>query len=214
MDQAACDCAAALLLLRSLAASLASSTAPYWTSAPLTSYSSSRSMLTACLASLSASCCCPRLCLYRRTAEGPSHHSDPPPLWSTSTSSEMRWLAGSLSSLQSLTFVDLCRNQLSAASRLPFFAAPLSSLLLQRNLLTGTVSPQELVTITTVNVSFNQLRAGAISPIFAFVQYLYLNNHHFTRAVPAEFIEQLLSSSAQFLDKFSHVVIRKRRGHG
>ncbi|MCO5546744.1 hypothetical protein L7F22_000180 [Adiantum nelumboides] len=104
----------------------------------------------------------------------------------------------SLSSLQSLTFVDLSRNHLSGSIPQALFAAPLSSLLLQCNLLSGTVSPQELVTITTVDLSFNQLR-GAISPFFAFVQDLYLNNNHFTGAVPAEFIEQLLSSSIQTL---------------
>eukprot|EP00250_Pteridium_aquilinum_P015914 c22836_g1_i1 orf=476-1672(+) len=103
-----------------------------------------------------------------------------------------------ISSLDSLTFLDLSHNQLSGSIPSSIFAAPLSSLLLQRNLLSGPVSPPELVTISMVDLSFNQL-SGTISPFFAFVQDLYLNNNHFTGAVPQEFIDQLLSSSIQTL---------------
>lgn len=103
-----------------------------------------------------------------------------------------------LSSLDSLTYVDLSRNQLTGGIPSALFEAPLSSLFLQRNLLTGTVAPPELVTITTVDLSYNQL-SGMISPFFAFVENLYLNNNHFTGAVPQEFIDQLLSSSIQTL---------------
>lgn len=110
-------------------------------------------------------------------------------------------LSGSLatlSALKSLTFLDLSRNQLSGTIPPSLFTLPLSSLLLQRNLLSGTVSPPQLVTIATVDLSFNDL-SGSISPFFAFVQNVYLNNNRFTGAVPQEFIDQLLSSAIETL---------------
>lgn len=110
-------------------------------------------------------------------------------------------LSGSLdtlSALESLTFLDLSQNQLSGAIPPSLFAAPLSSLLLGRNLLSGIVSPPLLVTCATVDLSFNEL-SGPISPFFAFVQNLYLNNNRFNGAVPQEFIDQLLSSSIETL---------------
>lgn len=110
-------------------------------------------------------------------------------------------LTGSLNaliSLDSLANVDLSRNQLTGSIPPALFKAPLSSLLLQRNLLTGAVMPPELVTISTVDLSYNQL-SGVISPFFAFVENLYLNNNQLVGAVPQEFIDQLLSSSIQTL---------------
>ncbi|KAH7351810.1 hypothetical protein KP509_19G015600 [Ceratopteris richardii] len=104
----------------------------------------------------------------------------------------------SVGSLAALTYLDLSDNRLTGSIPSSIFTSPLSALYLQRNLLSGTVSPPELVTIGTVDLSFNQL-GGAISPFFAFVQNLYLNNNQFTGAVPREFIQQLLSSGIQTL---------------
>ncbi|KAH7445489.1 hypothetical protein KP509_01G011300 [Ceratopteris richardii] len=104
----------------------------------------------------------------------------------------------SLAWLAKITYVDLSHNRLSGGIPSLLFAAPLSSLFLQRNLLFGPVSPPQLVTLTTLDLSFNQL-SGSISPFFAFVQNLYLNNNHFAGPVPREFIDRLLSSAIQTL---------------
>lgn len=103
-----------------------------------------------------------------------------------------------LAKLRSLSFLDLSENQLSGMVPVSLFSAPLASLSLQRNLLSGPLSPLELVVIPTVDLAFNQL-AGPISPFFAFVRNLYLNNNRFKGAVPQEFVDQLLTSAIQTL---------------
>lgn len=103
-----------------------------------------------------------------------------------------------LAALRSLSFLDLSQNQLSGFVPMSLFSTPLTFLSLHRNLLSGSLSPLQLVVIPTVDLGFNQL-SGPISPFFAFVRNLYLNNNHFTGAIPQEFIDLLLSSSIQTL---------------
>ncbi|KAH9296886.1 hypothetical protein KI387_028568, partial [Taxus chinensis] len=103
-----------------------------------------------------------------------------------------------VSGLQQLSFLDLSFNQFSGNIPDALFSLPLTSLFLQRNSFSGPVTPQGQVTIPNVDLSFNLL-TGLISPLLAYVQNLYLNNNHFTGAVPSEFIDRLLSADIQVL---------------
>lgn len=136
--------------------------------------------------------------LNRNAFEGPLPYLPPSLSYLSLSKNHLSGPLTSLAPLQLLSFLDLSFNQLTGTIPPSMFAAPLTSLLLQRNLLSGPLSPPQLVVIPTLDLSFNQL-SGPISPFFAFVQNLYLNNNQFTGAVPQEFIDQLLSSSIQTL---------------
>ncbi|KAH7352056.1 hypothetical protein KP509_19G027000 [Ceratopteris richardii] len=101
-------------------------------------------------------------------------------------------------SLVKLYYLDLSRNQLAGALPPSLLSAPLTLLSVHHNFLSGPLLPDELVIVPTVDLSFNQL-SGPVSPFFAFTHNLYLNNNHFTGAVPQEFLDQLLASSMRTL---------------
>ncbi|ERN18482.1 receptor-like protein kinase 2 [Amborella trichopoda] len=103
-----------------------------------------------------------------------------------------------LDPLQSLNYLDLSMNKLTGSIPSAIFSFPLSSLQLQRNSFTGSVTPLDEVSVGTVDLSYNQL-SGHISPLFASVENLYLNNNRFTGQVPASFIERVLVAGIQIL---------------
>ncbi|KAH7352403.1 hypothetical protein KP509_19G043000 [Ceratopteris richardii] len=104
----------------------------------------------------------------------------------------------SLLDLRDLSFLDLSRNRISGFLPAELLALPLMLLSLHHNTLSGIVSPDQLVTIPTVDLSFNQL-SGPLSPLFAFTRNLYLSHNQFVGPVPQEYIDQLLSSSMHTL---------------
>ncbi|GLJ42914.1 hypothetical protein SUGI_0889990 [Cryptomeria japonica] len=103
-----------------------------------------------------------------------------------------------LSGLQQLSYLDLSFNQFSGSIPGALFSFKMTSLFLQRNSFSGSVNPQGQVMIPNVDLSFNFL-TGPIPSSLAYVQNLYLNNNHFTGAVPSEFIDRLLSANIQVL---------------
>ncbi|XP_047938764.1 LRR receptor-like serine/threonine-protein kinase ERL1 [Salvia hispanica] len=105
---------------------------------------------------------------------------------------------GILSRLNRLNYVDLSSNRFTGSIPGIVFSFPISNLQLQRNEFSGPVQPLNEVTIPTVDLSFNRL-SGGISPLFATVSNLYLNNNRFTGEVPGSFVERLLSASIEIL---------------
>ncbi|PIN13416.1 Ras suppressor protein (contains leucine-rich repeats) [Handroanthus impetiginosus] len=103
-----------------------------------------------------------------------------------------------LSRLNQLNYVDLSMNRFTGPIPANLFTFPITNLQLQRNQFSGPVQPVVQVTIPTVDLSFNRL-SGEISPTFATVQNLYLNNNRFTGQVPSSLVDQLLSASIQVL---------------
>lgn len=103
-----------------------------------------------------------------------------------------------LNRLDRLNYLDLSMNQFTGTVPGRVFTFPITNLQLQRNLFSGPVGPADQVTISTVDLSHNRL-SGQISPLFAFVQNLYLNNNRFIGQVPGSFVEKLLDSSIQIL---------------
>lgn len=136
--------------------------------------------------------------LKQNSLEGPLPFIPPSLTYLSLLHNKLSGGLATLAPLHLLSFLDLSFNSFSGPIPSSLFAAPLSALFLQRNLISGDVSPTQLVVIPTVDLSYNQL-SGPISPFFAFVQNLYLNNNRFAGVVPQEFIDQLLSSSIQTL---------------
>lgn len=103
-----------------------------------------------------------------------------------------------LSRLSRLTYLDLSMNMFTG--RIPgiIFSFPISNLQFQRNLFSGPVQPVRLVTIPTVDLSFNQL-SGEISPLFSTVENLYLNNNRFTGQLPGSFVDRILAGGLRIL---------------
>ncbi|CAA7399969.1 unnamed protein product [Spirodela intermedia] len=107
-------------------------------------------------------------------------------------------VGGVVAHLVQLNYLDLGVNRFTGAIPSSVFSFPLTSLQLQRNRFTGSVLPPEEVAIPTVDLSYNRL-SGPISPTFAAVRSLYLNNNQFTGEVPASFVARLLDSGIQIL---------------
>ncbi|CAA6663490.1 unnamed protein product [Spirodela intermedia] len=107
-------------------------------------------------------------------------------------------VGGVVARLVQLNYLDLGVNRFTGAIPSSVFSFPLTSLQLQRNRFTGSVLPPEEVAIPTVDLSYNRL-SGPISPTFAAVRSLYLNNNQFTGEVPASFVARLLDSGIQIL---------------
>lgn len=103
-----------------------------------------------------------------------------------------------LSGLTDLDYLDLSMNRLTGPVPIGVFSLPLSSLLLQRNELTGTVAPAADVKIAEVDLSYNRL-SGPVSPLLSTVGRLYLNNNRFTGEVPARFAERLETAGMEVL---------------
>ncbi|GLU07478.1 hypothetical protein SLE2022_244350 [Rubroshorea leprosula] len=103
-----------------------------------------------------------------------------------------------LSQMDQLNYLDLSLNQFTGTIPGRIFSFPITNLQLQRNLFTGSVQPDDQVTITTVDLSFNRL-SGPICPMFSTVQNLYLNNNRFTGQVPVSFVDRLLAANIQVL---------------
>lgn len=103
-----------------------------------------------------------------------------------------------LDPLDRLNYLDLSMNRFSGPIPARVFTFPLTTLQLQRNQFTGPVQPGAEVAIPTVDLSYNRL-SGAISPMFAAVRSLYLNNNRFTGEVPAGFVARLMDAGMQVL---------------
>lgn len=106
-------------------------------------------------------------------------------------------LAGTVDSvlprLTRLNFLDLSMNQLEGPIPPSVFTLPLSVLQLQRNFFSGLLEPANDVTIPVVDLSYNRFW-GVLSPLFAGVGQLYLNNNRFTGEVPARLVQELVGS--------------------
>lgn len=102
--------------------------------------------------------------------------------------------------LQQLAYVDLSFNKLSGNVPGSLFGFHISTLQLQRNFFSGSIELQGVVSITihTIDLSYNTL-SGHIPPLLASAQNLFLNNNHFTGAVPQVFADRLLSAGIQML---------------
>ncbi|OVA11408.1 Leucine-rich repeat [Macleaya cordata] len=103
-----------------------------------------------------------------------------------------------LTRLNRLNYLDLSMNQFTGNIPGNLFTFPITNLQLQRNLFSGNVQPVDQVTIPTVDLSHNRL-SGQISPLFASVQNLYLNNNRFMGQVPGSFVASLMAASVRIL---------------
>ncbi|XP_076952169.1 receptor-like protein kinase BRI1-like 3 [Bidens hawaiensis] len=103
-----------------------------------------------------------------------------------------------LTRLNRLNYLDLSLNRFSGPIPGCVFNFPITNLQLERNMFSGPVRPVRSVTIPTVDLSHNMLY-GQISPLFATVQNLYLNNNRFTGSVPQVFVDLLMSGSIKLL---------------
>ncbi|XP_076902926.1 uncharacterized protein LOC143557840 [Bidens hawaiensis] len=100
--------------------------------------------------------------------------------------------------LNKLNYLDLSLNQFTGPIPGCVFGFPITNLQLERNQFTGPVQPENSVSIQTVDLSHNMLY-GQVSPLFATVKNLYLNNNRFTGSVPTCFVDRLLAGDIQLL---------------
>ncbi|CAH1417627.1 unnamed protein product [Lactuca virosa] len=103
-----------------------------------------------------------------------------------------------ISRLNRLNYLDLSLNQFNGLIPGCIFSFPITNLQLERNQFSGPVQPGSSVSIQTVDLSHNMLY-GKVSPLFATVQNLYLNNNRFTGSVPTIFVDRLMAGSIQLL---------------
>lgn len=110
-------------------------------------------------------------------------------------------ISGSIASLAPLTslyFLDVSFNQLAGNLPPEILGLSLHSLVLQHNHLSGSVEPPSLVSMKTLDLSFNRF-TGHLSPLLSTAANLYMNNNGFTGQVPQEFADQLLAGGLQSL---------------
>lgn len=109
-----------------------------------------------------------------------------------------------LSSLSELVYLDMSMNQFSGPIPAPLFKPTLSSLLLQRNNLSGGVpppGPSESPSYgegSIVDLSHNFL-TGELSTVLAGVESLYLNNNRLIGRVPEEYVKSVYDGSTKTL---------------
>lgn len=112
-------------------------------------------------------------------------------------------------SLLELVYLDLSMNQLSGLIPGPLFHLSLSTILLQRNNFTGTLpvvipspssfSPSSLYGPgSIVDLSHNAI-SGKLSPVFADVETIFLNNNRITGTVPVEYVNSVSSGRTKTL---------------
>ncbi|XP_071720955.1 uncharacterized protein [Rutidosis leptorrhynchoides] len=100
--------------------------------------------------------------------------------------------------LNRLNYLDLSLNQFTGSIPGCIFGFPITNLQLERNQFTGPVLPFGSVSIQTLDLSHNMLY-GEVSPLFATVQNLYLNNNRFTGSVPTVFVDRLMAGNIRLL---------------
>ncbi|KAK9057276.1 hypothetical protein SSX86_022112 [Deinandra increscens subsp. villosa] len=100
--------------------------------------------------------------------------------------------------LNRLNYLDLSLNQFTGPIPGCVFRFPITNLQLERNQFSGPVELESQVAIQTVDLSHNMLY-GQVSPLFATVQNLYLNNNRFTGSVPTTFVDRLTAGNIRLL---------------
>ncbi|XP_042478013.1 LRR receptor-like serine/threonine-protein kinase ER1 [Macadamia integrifolia] len=109
-----------------------------------------------------------------------------------------------LEPLSELVYLDLSMNWFSGSIPETLFRSTLSSLLLQRNNLSGGVPKTKAVDATsygegsTVDLSHNLL-SGELSPVLAGVEILFLNSNRLIGIVPDEYVQSVLVGSMKTL---------------
>lgn len=126
----------------------------------------------------------------------------PPALRYLSAASNRLWgqLDG-LEPLPELAYVDLSMNRFSGPIPSSLLRASVTSLLLQRNNLSGGVPPSPpwpAVEGSTVDLSHNFL-GGELSAALAGVETLFLNNNRLSGGVPAEYGESVVAGTMKTL---------------
>lgn len=125
-----------------------------------------------------------------------------------------------LESLSELVYLDISMNRFSGTIPAPLFRSSLSSMLLQRNNLSGVVPQQNYMTPSSsssstssspesldssygdgsiVDLSHNMLTGELPAGSFSGVETLFLNNNRFTGKVPKEYVQSLYNGGTKTL---------------
>ncbi|KAL6976011.1 hypothetical protein U1Q18_024806 [Sarracenia purpurea var. burkii] len=119
----------------------------------------------------------------------------------SASANEMWGPLNGLESLSELVFLDLSMNRFSGPIPFSLFRPSLSSMLLQRNNLSGGVPlspPSSYGQGSIVDLSHNSL-SGELSTVLAGVESLFLNNNRLIGTVPVEYINGVCRGSTKTL---------------